>query len=122
MVPDVVSLLAPSWESFSLSPQLPVFHYIQYVSGKSPERGADVVVLLDGSIVVEQSRLRAGHDVEAIGRSRMLKVVYDGGQNGGKDLQIGQPVLQKTIIQVGTCPSAVSSTFSHLEHDGAGWR
>ncbi len=70
-----------------------------------------MVVLLDGSVVVEQSRLRARHDVEAIGRSRMLKVVYDGGQNGGKDLQIGQPVLQKTIIQVGTCPSAVSSTF-----------
>lgn len=60
-----------------------------------PESRADVVVLLDGPVVVQQSRLRAGHDVEAIGRSRVLKVVYDGGQKGGKDLQIGQPILQR---------------------------
>ncbi len=61
-----------------------------------PERCADVVVLLDGPIVVEQGRLGARHDVEAIGRSRVLKIVNDGCNDGGKDLQIGQPVLPGT--------------------------
>lgn len=58
-----------------------------------PERRADVVVLLDGPVIVEQGRLRAGHDMEAIRRSRMLIIMNDGCDNGGEDLQIGQPVL-----------------------------
>jgi hypothetical protein len=52
-----------------------------------------MVVLLDGPVVVEQGRLRARHDVETIGRSCVLKIVNDGSYDGGKDLQIGQPVL-----------------------------
>ena len=53
---------------------------------KRPERCADVVILLDGPVVVEQGRLRARHDVETIGRSCVLKIVNDGGYDGGKDL------------------------------------
>lgn len=58
-----------------------------------PERGADVVILLDGTIVVKERRLRAGHDVKVVGRARVLKVVDDGGKDGGEYLQVREPVL-----------------------------
>ena len=62
-----------------------------------PEGGADVVVLQNCPVVVQQCRFRAGHDVEAVGGARVLKVVNDGGQQGGKDLQVGQPVHQTRL-------------------------
>ena len=53
------------------------------------------MVLLHRPIVIEKSRFRAGHDMKTVGRPGVLKVVNDCRQNGGKDLQIAQPILLK---------------------------
>jgi len=51
------------------------------------------MVLEDRAIIVEEGCIRAWHNMETVGCSRVLKVVYDGRQYGRKYLQIGQPVL-----------------------------
>lgn len=53
------------------------------------------MILLDRPVIVEKSRLRAGHDVKVIGRASVLEIVDDGGKDSGKYFQIRQPVLKR---------------------------
>ena len=52
-----------------------------------------MMILLNRPVVVEKSRLRAGHDVEVIGRASVFEIVDDGGEDSGENFQIRQPVL-----------------------------
>lgn len=53
-----------------------------------------MVVLQDGSVVIQQSRVRPRHDVEVVGRARVLEVVHYRRQQCGEDLQVREPVLE----------------------------
>lgn len=52
-----------------------------------------MVVLEDRAVVVQDGGLRAGHDVEVVGGSRVLVVVDEGCHERRQDLHVVQPVL-----------------------------
>ena len=58
-----------------------------------PEGGTDVEVLQHTLIVVDERCFRAGVDVEVVGGTGMLHVVYYGGQQHCQHLQVGQKPL-----------------------------
>ena len=53
-----------------------------------------MVVFQDGPVVVEESQLCVWVDVELVVGSGMVEVVDQGGDQTGKHLQVGQPVLE----------------------------
>lgn len=59
-----------------------------------PERGANVVVFQNCTVVVEQSGVGPGHYVEIISGSRVLVVVNYGCHEGCEYFQVRQPVLE----------------------------
>lgn len=65
----------------------------KYVEYEVPERGTEVVVLQHGLVVVQQRGIRAGHDVEVVGRAGVLVVMYQGSNQCCEDLYVCHPVL-----------------------------
>ena len=62
-----------------------------------------MVVFQHRTVVVQHGRFRAGHDVEAVGRSRVLEIVNYRRYYRGENLQIAQPILSDydaTLITV----------------------
>ena len=55
-----------------------------------------MVVFQDGPVVVEESQLCVWVDVELVVGSGMVEVVDQGGDQTGKHLQVGQPVLENS--------------------------
>jgi hypothetical protein len=51
------------------------------------------MVLQDSSIIVQEGCFSAWHDMKVVGGTSVLKIVDDGCHQGGKDLQVCQPVL-----------------------------
>lgn len=62
-------------------------------SFRIPERGTDVMVLQNCSVVVEQSSFRARHYVKVICGPRVFEVMYQGRDEGCEYFQIGHPIL-----------------------------
>ena len=51
------------------------------------------MVLQYSSIIVQKGCFSAWHDMKVVGGTSVLKIVDDGCHQGGKDLQVCQPVL-----------------------------
>lgn len=52
-----------------------------------------MMVLEHGTVIVEDGRLRARHDVEVVGGARVLIVMDQGRHQGRQDLHVVKPVL-----------------------------
>ena len=59
----------------------------------SPERGTDVVILEDCSVVIQKRRLSARHDVKVVCCASVLIVVNEGRHQRSEDLEVCHPVL-----------------------------
>jgi hypothetical protein len=66
---------------------------VSYQETTSPKGGTDVMVLQDSSVIVKEGCFRARHDMEVIGCARMFIIMDNGCHQGGKYLQVCQPVL-----------------------------
>ena len=57
-----------------------------------PKRGADVVILQHGLIVIQQRQITSGINVKRVGGSVVFVIVNCGGVNRGEDLDVGEPL------------------------------
>lgn len=64
------------------------------LSFSAPERGTNVMVLQNCSVVVKHRSVRTRHHVKIIRGPRVLVVVYQGRDKSCKNFQIRHPILE----------------------------